>query len=163
MLRGELVLSLLEFAPNKLLVATETSHLILFHDWVRVKAYKDTNPQHGLKAKGHLAPLPGFDPVNFPFIAQACDRSINLINLKEASSESLISAETTCLRGQPAFFFKKEQYGMSLNFTHKTQVDTKNDHIRLNWTRMALKPDFAATLQRVGGLPLSKKEDIIEL
>ena len=32
----------------------------------------------------------------------------------------------------------------------------------MNWTRMALKPDFAATLERIGGLPLSKKEDIIE-
>ena len=50
---------------------------------------------------------------------------------------------------------------MSLNFTHRTEVDTYG-HVRLNWTRMALKPDFAATLERIGGLPLSKKEDIIE-
>ena len=51
---------------------------------------------------------------------------------------------------------------MSLNFTHRTQIDTR-DHVRLNWTRMALKPDFAATLKRIGGLPLSKREDVIEM
>ena len=33
----------------------------------------------------------------------------------------------------------------------------------MNWTRMALKPDFAATLKRIGGLPLSKREDVIEM
>ena len=99
LLRGELVTAMLEFAPNRLLVATETSHLILFHDWVRIRVYSDTSPQHSLKAKGYLTTLPGFDIASFPFVAQAGDKSINLINLREASSEPLILAETTCLRG----------------------------------------------------------------
>ena len=95
LLRGELVTALLEFAPNKLLVATATSHVLLLHDWERVRVYADAGPQ---PATGYLAPLPGFDMEAFPFVAQAGERSINLINLREGSSEPLILAETTCLR-----------------------------------------------------------------
>ena len=113
----------MEFAPDKLLVATETSQLLLFHDWERIRVYPDSGPQAVLQAKGHLAPLPGFHMETFPFVAQAGEQSIHLINLREATSEPLIIAETSCLRGQPAFFFKTEQYGMSLNFTHRTEVD----------------------------------------
>lgn len=88
--------------------------------------------------------------------------------------EVLVHAETTAAWGQKSFFFTKEDYGMSLNFTHITK-ESKNDarfteaslslsverKMRLNWSRITFKPDFEEALRKIRRLPLSRKDDIM--
>ena len=121
-----------------------------------------------------ISPLPGFDLEHFPFVACSDTRGIHLINLNRDYIEILVHAEAFAAWGQKSFFFTKEEYGMSLNFTHITKerdedatfsdsyLQTKVERkMRLNWSRITFKPDFEATLRKIRRLPLSKKSEII--
>ena len=145
LLKKEKVASVLEFAVNKLIVATEFS-LIIFHEGESVRVYdgweqdmpfvaanervkilnrdpgKQTYQEMWLTNKdrnplGHFSILPRFDYDLFPFITCTSAKGIILINLKENYAETLIDATSTCAWGQPSLFFTREGNGMCMHFT----------------------------------------------
>ena len=73
--------------------------------------------------------------------------------------QALIVADFTSHKGQQAFFFQEEEYGMSLNFAHR---DTKNK-ARFNWTKVPYKVGFIDHLQKYGVLPVTNTQDLLEL
>ena len=108
---------------------------------------------------GQMCLLPGFDLDSFPFIAVQGVESINLINLKRSNFDSLIEMRVTCQFCQKGFYFELEEYGFSLNFTHSLSSDLS----QFSWIKMPFRKEFSETLARLGSLPLSRLEDIIQL
>ena len=75
--------------------------------------------------------------------------------------EPFILAENTSAFAQQAFFFKNEDFGMSIHFTQKRLID--KEHVRYNWVRMPFKPDFIEVLKRYSRLPFTKTEEALEM
>ena len=71
----------------------------------------------GNVAKYQFSTLPGFDEVNFPFIAVSGLKSLNLVNVRTGSIQVLISAPIITYRNQKAFFFTSDNDGLQLHFT----------------------------------------------
>ena len=143
-----------------MLVATQCQ-LLLMDNWQCVRTYEDKNTSINLLLKGYLAPLPGFDVDTFPFVAYSGCTGISLVNLSESYMEQLVKYEPTCTLGQQAFFFKNEEYGMSLHFTTGSKK-LENGNIRLNWVRMGFKKDFSDVLSLYGKLPHSDTFGIMD-
>ena len=136
LLRGERANSILEYAPGKMLVTTIHNQLLLFHDWGFVRAFNDANPadykcwwdcpQTSYKvAINTVHLLPGFNEEKFPFVAWSRKNNISLVNIgstKTAYIDPLVEFDTSCRNPQQAFFFREEEYGMSLHFTDHRKV-----------------------------------------
>ena len=67
-----------------MVVALESASLLLLKDWGLVRVFSDPNPNNDFWRKGYMAPLPGFDADNFPFIACSGSRGINLVNVTDS-------------------------------------------------------------------------------
>ena len=114
LLRRERVTAMLECAREKILVSEPKGSLLLFHNWQCIRVYVDDDLRNINKI--HLCPLPGFDEFKFPFVACCGRESITLVNLNEDYMGTLIKSRTASKRGQRAFFFRREAYGLSLHF-----------------------------------------------
>ena len=71
LLNYELATTAIEFTPNKILIATHSSQLLLFEDWNCVRSISDPNPANFTRinsAISTLSLLPGFHQIHFPFI-----------------------------------------------------------------------------------------------
>ena len=71
LLRQELITSVLEFTPGKILMSTYHNQLLLFERWQCVKIYNDSNPENlyqMFSTISTLQTLPGFHEVHFPFV-----------------------------------------------------------------------------------------------
>ena len=110
------------------------------------------------KDRGYLQTIPFFDEPS-QFLAVASSSSINLINLEMMTMQPLIVADLTSLKGQQAFFFLEEEYGMSINFAHRDA----NNKYRVNWSKVPYKKDFFEHLQKYGLLPITTTQDLLEL
>ena len=75
--------------------------------------------------------------------------------------ETLIQTETTCWGQQQPFFFKKDEKGMSLHFASAESL--VNNRKYLTWMQMKLKPDFKKILKKLGCLPMTNLEEIVEI
>lgn len=75
--------------------------------------------------------------------------------------EAFIQTGTTCCGTQQPFFFKKEEKGMTL---HYSSVEQSSDDMKyLNWVQMKLKPDFKKMLKKLGCLPITNLEEIVQI
>ena len=86
---------------------------------------------------------------------------ISIINLNDQYIEPFIIAENSTAFSQPSFFFKEEDYGLSIHFTIKRTIDS--DNVRLNWCRMPFKPDFIEILKRYSRLPFTNTQEALKL
>ena len=79
-LHFEVVKSVLEFAPDKLLVHVYPRDLLVVHDWTVTRRILDAAP--GNITKNWLCPLPTFHEEDFPFVVSSGYETCNLINVK---------------------------------------------------------------------------------
>ena len=85
------VTSVLEFAPDKLLVVIQDgSDLLIVDKWTQIKTIKE--PSLANNGKYWLAKMPGFDEETFPFCITHGNQTFNLINMKQGSMEILVKA-----------------------------------------------------------------------
>lgn len=124
-----------------------------------MQVYNDPNPLN--EDKWHLVALPDFHEETFPFVACSGTRSINLINVNTDYMEAFIETETTCWGQQQPFFFKKEEKGMTLHYSSAEQSSDERKY--LTWVQMKLKPDFKKMLKKLGCLPITNLEEIVEI
>lgn len=75
--------------------------------------------------------------------------------------EAFIETETTCWGQQQPFFFKKEEKGMTLHYSSAEQSSDERKY--LTWVQMKLKPDFKKMLKKLGCLPITNLEEIVEI
>ena len=108
---------------------------------------------------GYIQLFPGFESI--PIVIIAGSTNISIVNFNEDYMEPFIYCDYTSAFGQPAFFFKKEDFGMSIHFSLKRYIDNK--HVRYNWVRMPLKSDFMDILKRYERLPLTKTEEALAI
>ena len=171
LLKKERANSLLEYAPNKLLVTTTHDQILLFHDWKFIRFYNDSNsPEYKCWWDSDktackitintMAVLPGFDEVNFPFAAWARKNNISLVNIGENASylDPLVEFDTPCRHPQQAFFFRKEDYGTSLHFTDHRRVP--NGQTRMTWVQMRFTREFSKTLSEKGRFVSSLRDGL---
>ena len=108
---------------------------------------------------GYIELIPGFEDV--PLAVVSGSKCITLVNLRTKHSEPLIIINSTTAYGQQAFFFKKEDYGLSIHFSLKRIIE--NGNARHNWARMPLKPDFIETLKKHARLPFVNTNKSLDL
>ena len=105
--------------------------------------------------------LPGFHEIHFPFIVLQRKSGISIVNLRQSYMELLVEYATGCTDPQPAFFFKEEEYGMSLHFT--APRDLENGQTRMKWIQMRFAWEFYETLKTYGQLPISNIQQALKL
>ena len=89
LLKGQLVVTLLEYAHNKMIAATQNGQLVLITDWKVVQVCKDSRLEDSVDSHGYISTLACFDPESFPFVAWANSDGIYIVNLKESCIEPL--------------------------------------------------------------------------
>ena len=86
----------LEFAENRLLVATRTS-VLLFDNRQFIKEFANLNTLHIPRGEFPsvltFEKMPGFDAEKYPFVACQSQYGIKLLNLKTDNIETLIIAK----------------------------------------------------------------------
>ena len=70
---------------------------------------------------------------------------MHIVNLNSEYIEPFMIAKSTVEFGQQAFFFKKEEFVLSMHFTEKRVID--REYVRYNWVRMPFKQDFIQVLE----------------
>ena len=108
---------MIEYARNKIVVSLHPTDLLMIENWKPVKVIFRMMPNN--HSKCYLAPFPNFDMKDFPFLVCSGSESYSLINVRDYKMQNLINASCANVRGQQAFFFKKEEFGYSLHFTTK--------------------------------------------
>ena len=85
------------------------------------------------KNRGYLLLSPGFNPSSYPYILCSSEHHINLINIKQLALEPVISADTRCTFGQPAFFCFSDPLVMQVHFNYAKQMRPYDTCQYLNW------------------------------
>ena len=155
-----------EYDKGKIIIVSSQS-ILLFEDWTCLKEYRDEDPTNyytisfgtSVVPLGYLEIIPGFKDI--PILLLAGASTISIINLNDQYHEPFIIAENTSAFAQQAFFFKKEDFGLSIYFTIKRTID--KDNIRLNLCRMPFKPDFLDILKRYTRLPFTNTEEALKI
>ena len=80
LLKNESVVSALEFAPKKIIVAVSKVDLLIITDWENIQVIKDPFPEN---VKTCLQLMPGFNVDMFPFIVCNGANSVSLVNIKD--------------------------------------------------------------------------------
>ena len=159
-----------EYQKDRILMVASQS-LLLFENWHCLREYKDNDPQNyytvslnrGLSVLpiGNMCLLPIQEIEDTPLLLLAGADKISLINLNDQYIEPFIIAENPTAFSQPSFFFKVENFGLSLHFAIKRTINEQN--IRLNWCRMPFKPDFLEILKRYSRLPFTNTQEALKL
>ena len=155
-----------EFDEGRIIMVASQS-LLLFEKWKCVREYKETNDlnfftmslQGETIPMGYIHLLPGFEHI--PIVIVAGSTNFSIVNFSNGYMEPFIYCDYTSSFGQPAFFFKKEDFGMSITFPSKRHID--DTHVRYNWIRMPLKSDFMDILKRYERLPFTRTEEALAM
>ena len=158
-LEQERVLSTIAIAPNKLLMTTHSSKVLLFQDWSCIQVYNEEFMVND--CKWFMQPLPDFHEETFPFVACSGSSYINLINVNTDYMEPIVETETSCWGQQQPFFFKKEEKGMTLHYSSVELLP--NNRKSLKWVQMKLQPDFKKTLKKLGCMPVRSMDEIVKI
>ena len=157
---GELCWSVYEYAPGRMLVSTK-KNIFNLQDWQMLHVYENNlSLRANFDKMGYFLPMPGFDLETFPFMIVSGAKSIKILNVNTDYMEALVKTKATATYGQEAFFFRKREFGIELNFT--TGRKLFNGNKRLEWVVMDLKPQFSKTLEKIGMLPCSSVEAVIQ-
>ena len=144
-LRNEQVIGMLEYDPNKMVLATHDNRLLLFHDFNIVRTYDGPDLFTACQRKGsHLECLPGFDNKSgdLLFIVWSLEDAVYLVNLNNTSIFPFVQREIstfdTC--GQQPFFFRREPHGESMYFTGTGEID--HEQVYHSCYKMQLRQEF---------------------
>ena len=96
-MKNELVVSLLEYARNKVIIHVSSRDLMILHDWNVIKQIND--PSYSNTLKYWIKPLPGFDVQNFPFLICSGWMTFNIINIRDFMMEPLIKIHGGSAKG----------------------------------------------------------------
>ena len=91
-LKDEHVHSVLEFAPNFMIIHVAPTDLLIAKDWRVIGVIKETESENF--SKYMLLPFPSFEAEEFPFILCAGRTSLNIVNVKEFKMQVLIRTAT---------------------------------------------------------------------
>ena len=127
LIKHEVIRSLSEFAPGKLLVSTESNSIILFHNWEISRIYLDMDPSNAQFTAGYLSPQPTENEETNPFeLCKNLTDNNTLFTLKRPFLEQLEETENESLRNRQEFFVQKEEDGICLNFTSPIKLKNGN-------------------------------------
>ena len=98
---------------------------------------------------GYMGLLPKFGEI--PLILVSGSKGLIIISPELEYHEPLILLNTSTAFGQPAFFFKDEEFGMSIIFTLVRMIENGNE--RHNCARMPFKQDFYDIMKEYKRLP----------
>ena len=175
-LQREKVINILEYAPNMMLVCSKNRQsgqvrLLLFEGWRNTRIYESAQSyllnnsiieERGQnKAKGNISTLActlKFDHQTNPFVFWAHESSLFILNTQTEYIENFGDTNTSCHDNQPAFFFKDEFYGSSLNFSSFRNMPNKKK--RLKWVQMILPKDVSEILQKLQRLPAHNRDKL---
>ena len=87
-----------EYAPDKMIVHTRPTDLLVVHNWKIVGLIRDDKP--GNLHKLMILPLPGFDEETFPFMLCSGYESFDLVNIRDLTIEALIMESSKTRRAQ---------------------------------------------------------------
>ena len=164
-LRNTHVMSLLEYAKNKVLIATSSSGNTSSQEIVHLNNFRFVQIYRGLTFETgkniHMSCLPNFNVDNFPFVICSDSKNINLVNVSCDYIKPLIRNKSACTQAQLPFFVKKEFFGFGLHFTRLS--NQPNSITKLEWHHWRLTNDFIKTLTDFGRLPESKTKKILKM
>ena len=101
-----------------------------------------------------------FDAVNFPYVIMSGRKTLNILNVEEASMQPLLKIPTDARSGSSIAFLLREDNGFALHITRIHVDDEKNVHHE--WVRLLLRDDFITCLKELGRLPPVTTRGIIE-
>lgn len=117
-------------------------------------------PDAGNTGKYHLFPIMDFDAVSFPIVLMSGQRTLNILNIEEASMQPLLKIPTDARSGSSIAFILREDNGFSLHVARRHIDDENNTHHE--WVRLLLRDDFITCLKEIGRLPPVTTRGIIE-
>lgn len=101
-----------------------------------------------------------FDAVSFPIVLISVNKTLNILNVEEASMQPLLEIPTLALLGSSIAFILREYNGFSLHVARMHMDDENNCHYE--WVRLLLRDDFITCLKELGRLPPVTIRGIIE-
>ena len=99
---------------------------------------------------GYMGLLPKFSK-KIPLILVSGSKGLIVVSPDLGYQEPLILLKTSTAFGQQAFFFKDEEFGMSIIFTLVRMIENGNE--RHNCARMPFKQDFYNIMSEFKRLP----------
>ena len=141
-----------------MLITLDPNQIILIENWVELKRIR--NGSENNINQDYLKRHPKFDSVKFPFVVCSGLEYYSLINVKDFFAQEFICSSCKTQRGQQAFFFKTENYGLSFHFASQELSNHNNVHHK--WHEMQLKEDYMQRLEH-GLLPISNPKQKFEM
>ena len=138
LLKDEVIYTILEYAPDKMIVSLKLTNLLIVNKWEPLKMIAKNSM--GNIQKYYFDPLPDFDEQKFPFIACSGYEHISLVNVRDMTMQIFVQVPCRSVKSQQAFFFKEEKYGSSLHFCSK-QIQEGGKELHM-WYQLELKKDF---------------------
>ena len=110
LIENEEVWTILEYAPNKLLVYVFNKDLLVIKNWKVIRRIQERDSRN--IEKYQVSPLAGFDAEIFPFAAMSGRKSLNIVNVVTGSMQVLVQTPVMSKHGHSSFFFKVGEDGV---------------------------------------------------
>ena len=81
LIKNKAIISVYEYAPNKMVVYCYNSCLLIIENW-EIKKQIEEKDEHNTN-KLSIGPMPGFDEKTFPFIVLTGSSTFNILNVKD--------------------------------------------------------------------------------
>jgi hypothetical protein len=121
---NEQVWSLVEVAKDRLVIHLANKDILLTKGWEPTQ--RVIEPDAGNTGKHHLFPIMDFDAVNFPIVLMSGQRTLNILNIEEASMQPLLKIPTYAWPGSSIAFILREDNGFSLHVARRHMDDENN-------------------------------------
>ena len=100
--------------------------------------------------------VPGYNEENFPFCITYSMKSVNVVNIKEGTIQSLVNCDTSS-----AFCVTTDKDQFDLHFTSRKEEEPNK---RFSYHhRMPFKNDIISVMKRIGQVPSETLEDNIKM
>jgi len=132
------MLSLFEYASNKILATVPSTDLFLIQDFNLVKMI--SNHSYIDTAKLAAVPLLDFDEDKFPFLLLCGCHCLSIMNVKTGDHKPLIDDVFVALNKITPCFVKREEYGLALHWTTiSPNIDGSTQEGLVLYSFMAIK------------------------